>query len=171
MGLSFQVEQLDGVFAEIQPLLARHWEELAVDQAEVALDPNWQRYRELDAAGALSVVTARADGRLVGYSCMILSPGLHYRSTFEARMDVVWLAPELRGQHGGARLLAKVERELARRGVRRVYLGSKLHKDIGRLFEARGYVAIETWFSKLLDPTGAPGRNECSGVLPPRGGC
>lgn len=149
--LSAQVETLSpALLEEAKPLLERHWEEIALDQASVKLDPNWPRYVELSEAGALSIVTLRAQGRLVGYSCMILSPGLHYRSTFEARMDIFWLAPEYRGRMGGVRLFRAVESELRRRGVKRAYVGSKLHKDVGRLFEALSYRPIETWYSKLL---------------------
>ena len=67
-------------------------------------------------------------------------------------MDVFWLAPEIRGRMGGLRLFRAVEKELRRRGVQRIYVGSKLHKDVGRLFLALGYHPIETWFSKMLEP-------------------
>lgn len=149
--LSFQVERFADVLPEVKPLLPRHWEELALDKESVPLDPNWQRYAELDGAGAISLVTARENGRLVGYCYMILSPGLHYRTCFEARMDIFWLSPEVRGHAmPGVRLFRAVEKELKRRGVQRVYFGSKLHKDVGRLFERLGYRPVETWYSKML---------------------
>ncbi len=153
--LSFQVESLmaeGGIFHEVQPLVHRHWEDLALNRDKVPLLPNWSRYRQLEGEGALSIVTARRNGKLVGYSCMILSPGLHYSTCFEARMDLFWLAPEVRNQAmPGIRLFRAVEKELKRRGVQRVYVGSKLHKDVGRLFERLGYTPIETWYSRMLD--------------------
>jgi GNAT superfamily N-acetyltransferase len=148
--LSFQVEPFAAFVEEVKPLLPRHWEELALDKETVPLDPDYQRYANLDAIGALSVVTARENGRLVGYSIMVVQPGLHYQSCLEARMDIFWLAPEVRGRMGGVRLFRAVERELRRRGVQRIYAGSKLHKDSSRLFLALGYRPIEQWFSKML---------------------
>jgi GNAT superfamily N-acetyltransferase len=148
--LSFQVEAFSEVIDEAKPLLLRHWEEIALDKENVPLDPNWARYAELEQLGALSVVTARENGRLVGYSCMLLAPGLHYQSCYEARMDIFWLAPEVRGRMGGLRLFRAVEQELKRRGVQRVYVGSKLHRDVGRLFMALHYRPIETWYSKMI---------------------
>lgn len=150
--LSLQVEKFSDVIEEAKPLLFRHWEEIALDQDRVPLDPDWQRYAELEAAGALSIVTMRRNGAMVGYSCMVVAPGIHYRSTLEARMDIFWIAPEVRGRMGGVRLFKAVEAELKRRGVRRVYCGSKLHKDVSRLFWAMGYRAIEQWFCKWLVP-------------------
>jgi GNAT superfamily N-acetyltransferase len=148
--LSLAVEQFSQVIEEAKPLLFRHWEEIALDKERVPLDPDWQRYAQLEAMGALSVVTMRERGRLVGYSCMVVQPGLHYRSCLEARMDIFWLAPECRGRMGGVRLFRAVEKELQRRGVKRIYAGSKLHKDVSRLFEALGYTPIERWFSKWI---------------------
>lgn len=150
--LSFQVEAFSAVWPELQPLLPRHWEELALDKESVPLDPNWPRYAEIEKAGAISMVTVRENGCLVGYCIMVLSPGLHYRTCYEARMDVFWLAPEVRNQAmPGVRLFRAVEKELKRRGVQRVYVGSKLHRDVGRLFERLGYHPIETWYSKMLE--------------------
>lgn len=152
--LAFQVETLmgnGGILAEVQPLIHRHWEDLALNKDQVPLLPNWKRYQQLEDEGALSIVTARRNGRLEGYCAMILSPGLHYSSCYEARMDLFWLAPEVRNQAlPGVRLLRAVEKELKRRRVQRVYMGSKLHKDVGRLFERLGYHPIETWYSKML---------------------
>jgi GNAT superfamily N-acetyltransferase len=151
--VSFQVESLSDLLGgEIEPLWQRHWEELALDREVVPLDPDYQRYRELDAQGALSTVTMRQNGRLVGYSIMLVAAGLHYKSTLEAQMDIFWIMPEARGRFGGVRLFKAVERELRRRGVKRIYAGSKLHNDSSRLFVALGYTPIEAWFSKMLIP-------------------
>jgi len=148
--LSLAVEEFSRVIDEAKPLLYRHWEEIALDKERVPLDPDWARYASLEAMGALSVVTMRQNGKLVGYSCMVVQPGLHYRGCLEARMDIFWLAPECRGRMGGVRLFRAVERELQRRGVKRIYAGSKLHKDVSSLFVKLGYVPIERWFSKWI---------------------
>lgn len=147
--------QPEGTVATLQEaddtgMLKRHWAELALDKEHVSLSVDWPRYRRLEAEGLLSTIAVRRGGRLVGYSIMILTTGLHYRHCFEARMDVFWLAPEVRGRCGGRRMFRAHEKELKRRGVRRVYVGSKLHRDSGRLFRVLGYRPVETWYSKML---------------------
>jgi GNAT superfamily N-acetyltransferase len=149
--LSVQVEPWSEVIEEIKPFLPQHWAELALNKDSVPLDPNWACYAELDKRDVISVVTVRERERLVGYSIMFVAPGLHYQSCLDARMDIFWLAPEVRGRWGGVRLFKAVEKELRRRGVKRVYVGSKLHKDSSRLFLALGYEPIEQWFSKMLE--------------------
>lgn len=132
-------------------MLPRHWEELALDKESIWLAPDWERYARLEAEGALSIVTVRECGKLVGYSWMVVHRGLHYRDCLEATMDIYWIAPEVRGRFGGRRLFHAVEAELKRRGVKRVHVGSKLHRDSSRLFRALDYAPTEIWFSKLLN--------------------
>lgn len=149
--LTAQVEQYKEVLDDHgKALLKRHHAEIALDQEEVRYDPDWARYEALDKLGQLSIVTLRNQGIIVGYCVMHVCPELHYRSTLTATMDIMWVAPEYRENMGGLRLMRAVHQELRRRGVKRVYMGSKLHKDISKLFTAMGYVPIELWFSKIL---------------------
>lgn len=148
--LTCQPEAFVPFLKEVQPLLPRHWEELALNKDKVPLAPDYDRYLRMDAEGMISVVTVRAGGKLVGYSIFIVQPGFHYKTCLEARMDIFWLAPEYRGRMGGVRLFNAHEQELKRRGVKRIYSGSKLHKDTSRLFIALGYEPIEQWFSKWI---------------------
>lgn len=151
--LSMHVKSAVAILREANDtgMLARHWEELALDKEAVPLAPDWQRYRDLEATGALSAIAVRERGQLVGYSIMVLSTGLHYSSCPEARMDIFWLMPEVRGRWGGVRMFRAHERELRRRGVKRIYAGSKLHRDLSRLFRRLGYQPVEIWLSKMLE--------------------
>ena len=85
---------------------------------------------------------------------MVIERGLHYLGTLEAYMDIYWIAPEVRGRYGGVRLFRAHEKELRRRGVARVHVGSKLHRDSARLFRALDYTPTEMWFSKMLTREG-----------------
>jgi len=148
--LTAQVESFTAVQPEIAALSGEHYDALALDKELVPLDPDWDRYRELDARGQLCTVTLRAQGKLAGYCIMFVLPELHYRTTLSAKMDMFWVTPEYRGRMGGLRLFRTMERELKRRGCRRMFVGSKLHRDTSRMFEAMGYRHIEAWFSKVL---------------------
>jgi GNAT superfamily N-acetyltransferase len=149
--LSAQVEPFEAMRQEWLQWLPHHYEELALDKWSVPLDPDWQKYERMDAAGQLSIVTLRAQGRLAGYCFMVVDTELHYRTTLSAKMDVFWIAPEHRGKMGGMRLFKAVEAEVKRRGCKRMFAGSKLHRDSSRLFLALGYRPVEQWFSKMLE--------------------
>jgi len=79
-----------------------------------------------------------------------VAPGLHYKTCLTLTMDIFWVKPEYRGKSAGIRLFKTVEAEARRRGVQRMFMGSKLHKDAGWLFEKLDYKPVETYYSKFL---------------------
>ncbi|MCG5241398.1 GNAT family N-acetyltransferase [Azospirillum doebereinerae] len=152
MPLTFQTEALADVRDEAAPLLRRHWQEIALDRETVPLDPNWDAYAQIEAAGLMHITTARDEtGALVGYSAYFIAPNLHYQSLVVAETDIFWLAPEHRQGLAGARLIKAAEAALAARGVNKVVSKVKMHFDTGPLFERLGYRAIERIYAKRLE--------------------
>lgn len=135
---------------EVKPLLPRHYEELALDTDVVPLAPNYGLYLERDARGEVMTIAMRSEGALVGYFIGFVAPGLHYQTCLTLILDIFWLAPEHRGKSGGTTLFDAVEAEAKRRGVQRMFVGSKTHLDASWLFERRGYVKVETYYSHLF---------------------
>lgn len=135
---------------EVKPLLPIHWEELALDKGEVPLDPQYDIYLARDANGEVMTIPLREAGRLVGYFIGFLAPGLHYRTCLTLTLDIFYILPEHRGSGGGFVLFEAVEREAKRRGVQRMFVGSKLHKDASWLFQRLGYVEVERYYSAWL---------------------
>lgn len=148
--LSAQVETVAGVLDEIRPLFDAHWRALALDQEKAPLDPQYEVYLEREARGEALVVTLRERGELAGYFVGFVAPGLHYRRTLTFIMDIFWVREDHRNRLGGFKLMRCLLRELKRRGVKRAFLGSKLHQDCGRLFAAFGFQPAETFYSKWI---------------------
>ena len=65
--IEFKEEGYDDVINEILPLLEGHWQEIALNQDTIKLNPDYEQYKVLFKAGAMRMVTAREDGELVGY--------------------------------------------------------------------------------------------------------
>jgi len=150
MTLTAAPEPFAPFLEEVAPLLPRHYLELALDQDHVPLDPCFEEYHRLDALGRILVVTLREKGELAGYFVGFVGPALHYRNLLQLSLDIFWVAPEHRGKMGGFILFKAVEREAKRRGVGRVFVGSKLHKDASWLFQKLGYVEVERYYSKTF---------------------
>jgi GNAT superfamily N-acetyltransferase len=148
--ITFQREALRDVRAEVEPLLVRHWHEIALNKDTVPLDPNWDMYFRAEDAGHVCAITARCDGELVGYVNYIIVPNLHYRSLLVADGDIFWLAPEHRKGLIGMKMLRHAEVVLLRLGVNKIVNKVKLHFDIGVLFERMGYTPIERIYAKKL---------------------
>lgn len=148
--LTAQVESLTDRLEEMKPLFPAHWEELALNKDKVPLDPQYDEYLRRDAAGSVLFVTLRRDGELKGYFVGFVAPGLHYKTCLTLTMDIFWTAPEVRDGSAGVRLFRVVEQEARRRGVQRIFYGSKNHKDASRLFKVLGCEPVETYHSKWI---------------------
>ncbi len=142
--ITAQIERVTDIWPEVEPFLPLHWEELGLWRDKMPLNPNREEYFRLDAEGALTAATVREDGRLIAYVDFFVRRHLHYWSTLCASMDVIYLAPEHRG-NGTGRLLGETAlAELKRRGVGPVMGGSKNHKGIEGFWLALGLMPIET---------------------------
>lgn len=134
---------------EAAPLWDRHWDEIALDKAQIKLKIDTRAYDQMDAMGMLHVVVARDAGQIVGYHLSFVRPHFHYADSLTAYTDVYWVAPECRRGRVGINLFQFVEKTLKARGVERMYSACKLHKDVGKLFERLGWKETERVFVKL----------------------
>lgn len=149
--ITFAVEPLTGRLEELKPLFPAHYRELALNQDAVPLDPQYNIYLQRDANGEVLFVAGRSEGKLVAYFVGFVAPGLHYKTCLTLTEDIFYVCPEFRGQGAGIHLFHAVEAEARRRGVQRMFVGSKLHKDASWLFEKLGYTEVERYFSKFFE--------------------
>jgi GNAT superfamily N-acetyltransferase len=148
--ITFHVESLTERLEELKPLFPEHFRELALNQDEVPLDPQYDIYLQRDARGEVLFVAGRELGQLIGYFVGFVAPGLHYRTCLTLTMDIFYVHPDYRHQGAGFRLFKTVEAEAKRRGAQRMFVGSKLHRDASWLFERLGYEEVERYYSAWL---------------------
>jgi GNAT superfamily N-acetyltransferase len=149
--VTFMVEPWSSYKLEAAPLWIEHYKEVAVHQDTIPLAVDYDQYEAQDQAGALLVIVARNEGKIVGYWLGFLRPHFHYKTSFTAYTDIYYLDPSLRYGGIGARMMQFVEAELKRRGVQKVFTATKVHLDHSPLFEALGYTRTEYVYTKLLE--------------------
>jgi len=150
MAITYQIESMSQCVDEMSDLWELHWQEIALDRQKVKLEPDIKTFELLEETGQLSIVTVRDDGKLVGYHVSLVRPHLHYSSSLTAYVDMYFLHPDYRGGMAGYKMFKCVEAVLKLRGVQRIYTGTKLHKDMGKLFERLGYNETERLFVKWI---------------------
>ena len=108
----------------------------------------------MEQSGRLHISTVRNNGKLIGYFFNILIPeSLHYTQISQAGQDIYYIDP---GDNPVTlvdryRKLARfVEGRLKEIGIKQHFTTTKLHSDLGKLWEKLGYTEIERRFSKLL---------------------
>lgn len=150
MSVQFAIETIDQVLDDMAWLWDIHWQEIALDRAKVPLNPDVDTFRALEDAGLLLIVTARDGEKMVGYHVSIVRPHLHYKQSLTAYADMYFIHPDYRQGMTGVRLFKYLEERLRERGVERIYQGTKLHKDVGRLFERLDYKETERLYVKFI---------------------
>lgn len=150
MALTFQEERLSECLEEAKPLLAKHWQEIALHKDTIPLAPDYPRYFQLEREQKLCVCTARHDGKIVGYAVYIYDRQLHY-PVFWAESDIFYVDPECRRPRVAHRLLQFAEESLKRRGVRVAHSRVKIaHPAAGRVLESIGHIPVEIVYAKVL---------------------
>ncbi|NNH35716.1 GNAT family N-acetyltransferase [Acinetobacter sp. NIPH 2377] len=148
--ITAHVESFEENLEYLKPLLPIHYKELALNQDKVPLSPQFDKYVATEKQGGLIFVTLRKAGEMVGYFIGFIAPGLHYSTCLTCQMDIFYVLPEHRGSGTGFQLFKFVEQQLKKRGVQRLFVGSKLHKDASWLFEKLNYTPVETYYSAWL---------------------
>lgn len=148
--ITAHVESFEQNLEYLKPLLPIHYKELALDQDKVPLSPQFNKYVAAEQRGELIFVTLRKAGQMVGYFIGFIAPGLHYSTCLTCNMDIFYVLPDHRGSGTGFQLFKFVEQQLKKRGVDRMFVGSKMHKDASWLFEKLNYTPVETYYSAWL---------------------
>ena len=148
--ITAHVESFEENLDYLKPLLPIHYKELALNQDKVPLSPQFDKYVATEKQGGLIFVTLRSAGQMVGYFIGFIAPGLHYSTCLTCQMDIFYVLPEHRGSGAGFQLFKFVEQQLKKRGVQRMFVGSKMHKDASWLFEKLNYTPVETYYSAWL---------------------
>lgn len=135
---------------DVKDLIQKHWEDIALNQDKIKLNPNWEAYANLDRAGMLRFFTARQDGDLIGYFLLIVNRSLHYKDHLFANNDILFLHPDHRKGIAGLRLIKFAEKSLRDEGVSLMNVNTKVHAPFDVIMERMGFNLIERIYSKYL---------------------
>lgn len=143
--ITFQLESWRSYYGDpgLGVLWQEHYDELApAHQGRMEMSPDVAMYQAAEAAGSLVIVTARAEGRLVGYCLAFAKRHPHYNALcgFE---DSYFLTRRARRGTAGVKLIKHTLSALARRGCKRTYWMTKEFASIGKIFHRLGMVKMD----------------------------
>jgi hypothetical protein len=149
--ITFSLEQWPDFKHEAAVLWPKHWEEVALHRDTIKLAVDFRAIDQVDAGGGMHICVAREAGKIVGYWVGFIHPHLHYRDSLTAYTDIYYVRQESRKDVWLFRhLLDFVEKTLSERGVEKMFIASKCHKDLSKIFERRGMTRTEVVYTKLL---------------------
>ena len=122
------------LYFEADPLIRGHAKEVC-DFRGHELDPDLEKYLQMEGAGILRVYTARRGPKLIGYSIYILANHLHYKAVSQANHYLAFIDPLERGF--GRSFLEWCEDELKQEGIKMMVYqakpGSKFYQIISSM--------------------------------------
>lgn len=140
--ITYSRENLDRSKNEATELIAQHWDEVAHDQQDRLLDVDWESLEALERNGQLYILTARDDGRLIGYVAAILRPHFHSKGTMSAYVDAIFLSKAARKNNVGIRLIQMANTALCELADF-VYWHIKPERNFAPILRRLGYHFIE----------------------------
>lgn len=139
------------VLHEIQKLLQDHYEEIAERKDIIGkLDPDYSRYAALEQNKVLHILTARDDGKLIGYYIALIFPMLHYKTIVHSADDIHFIHPQYRKGSLGVRLFLEAEKMIKQYKALLTFVRVKVAHDHGALLERLGYKVVEKLYGKGL---------------------
>lgn len=146
---TFADERIRDAWREAEPLMRAHHEESGLGEPW-EFCPDEDRYRKLDDAGLIRVFTARAGGRLVGYSIFLIDRHLHYGRQVWGMQDVLYMDREHRGV-AAVRFMEWTEERLRAMGVQVIGRHVTTRMEYGRTLKRMGYEPREVLWTKQVE--------------------
>lgn len=147
-------ERIADMVDELRVLHEEHYNETETLYLDVPFDPDYERYKEVEARKQFLVFTVRIHGKMVGYLQYYVFRDMHSKGHYQAREDALFLTKEHRGRSLAPALLAYAEHCLGQLGCRYVGMSSKAPAggpDIGAFLERKGYRPVATYYVKQLE--------------------
>lgn len=148
--IDYQQEFLNQVRSDAGPLIKLHWDEIALNQDKIKLNPDWEAYQKLEDDNRLKIFTARNGKQLVGYFVVILGANIHYKDHIFASNDIIYLHKDYRKGFVGIRLIKFAEKCLKDDGVSVLLINTKIHRPFDKLLERLKFKPIERVYSKFI---------------------
>lgn len=148
--ITLQKELLIDIKTESEILLLDHYDELTLNKHAIKLNPDWDKYFDLESKNKFHCFTARNDGELVGYSAFFVDTHIHYRDLLVATNDVLFLRHDLRLGLTGIKLLKFSEQQLKLLNVDKITWHVKFAKDFRVILHRMGYSDEDIIIGKLI---------------------
>lgn len=148
--MKIKQEFYDDVAEDMKSLIEAHWDEIALNKDKIKLNPDWDKYKQLEGLGNLKIFTVRNDSDLVGYFICTVGSNLHYKDHTFAVNDVLFLHKDYRKGLTGAKLIKFAEKCLREDGVSVLVINTKVHQPFDKLMEFLGFNLTERVYSKYI---------------------
>jgi hypothetical protein len=149
MTISFQVDDWMQCLDQFKQVCVDHYDEIETLK-DFPLDPDYDTFEAIYRAGKMVYITAKDEGKLVGYMVFFITPHMHSKNCLTAHEDIYFLMPEYRKGRNGIKMFKLAEDYLKSIGVDLIISATKIKFDYSSLFKYLGYKPIDKVFTKVI---------------------
>ena len=143
MSIALEWEQASVVFDEFQELFDAHYIEIYGKPEKVLKTI----FAQMEAMGSIYLLTARDDGKPVGYYVMSLSPSIYIPTRMEAKELGIYVTPDYRKQGITTAMQEVMDKALKDKGIHTVYVSYPYESSIP---VNKGYTQKEITYERTL---------------------
>ena len=146
----------DEFLNEALMLIVNHWHEVGSHRDVLRLNPDHNRYRQLELGGFLHILCATDRQKIVGYMFVMLLPHPRDKNAIIGRDDVFYVTPEYRRRGVGLLLLKEALRFLEEDTCDIVMFSEKVRRTAARgarggtYLRRFGFAPQEVVWSKVM---------------------
>jgi GNAT superfamily N-acetyltransferase len=145
-------EDYDAFRIEGKALIERHWNEVGSHRDILRLDVDHTRYVALQKAGVFHLLTARADGKLIGYFGVLITPHTRDRNALIGMDEFIYAAPDYRRDLVGWRMLKEGMKYLGEAGCHLIAFREKTRRRNGGYLKRLGFQPAELVSTLVIRP-------------------
>ena len=148
--MKYQLENWESYYKDCQELWQEYYAEVSVDHKNLELSMDVDKYKTMEEAGILKIITARVEGKLVGFFMGMLTTHLHYKDSLCGFQDLLFLSKEYRKGSNGIKLVAVAEQEFKKQGAQYLFFASHPNRNSGKLLSYLGFAPNDTTYIKFI---------------------
>lgn len=152
--IELAVESAAQCWDEIYPLAQAHWVGTKTYRRHEPFNPDKARYIAYNEMGFLHLITARDEGKLVGYFGVYITESMHSQIKM-ATEDTFYIHPDYRYGRLALRFLKYIESYLTQIGVKDILFSCEIENKTGikKLLRYLGYQPVILQYNKHLGPS------------------
>jgi len=142
--------KIDDIIADVFPLLELHRDEISVYKELMTVNPDLDKYYEVEKNGNLLALAAYDGDILIGYSISFIGSHLHYSDLIIGNNDVLFVKKEYRESKLGYKLITLTTEKAKERGAKIFLWHAKDNTALSKLLSKMKYIVHDVIFSKVL---------------------
>ena len=150
--ITYQIEPISKLIEDgIGNMASSHYEEVRTPSDFSQFDPDWEEYNRLEETDMLRFISVRDEGKLIGYSSIIVIKNPHCKGTYNAIIQDLYVIPERRKSMISFKLMRFVLSIISMLNVKQTMIfepRTTSIKDIGRFYKYFGFNESETVWLK-----------------------